>query len=375
MHILIDGLSSHTGGIGSLIMNLVIAATKISDYRDTEFVFLIYEDSEYIEILEKRHFCYVCTPRFGSEPIKYAQFLKKHFQYNTYDFLWINNTSKVNYLLPYYAKKYAGAKIILHSHGCDTEETGLKKIIFKFFDYLNYERFQKIADVRLACSAASADYFYGVQNKYRDTVRIIKNGIFISKFEYSLHYRKKIRKELELKKENNALILVGRLSKVKNQKFAITLMTLLNSSYKLFLFGDGELRKELEEFTVYNKVENRVFFMGSRKNLNEYLSAMDIFLMPSLQEGFPFSVIEAQASGLPCIVSAHLSKELNIDGQVQYADIGQEAEWISAIENAKRKERSIESETIRGKGYSIEDSVRTFFELVRGDSCNDMEKK
>lgn len=374
MRILIDGLSSHLGGIGSLILNLAIAATEVSEYKDTIFVFLIYEDSEYINTLEERHFCYLCTPRFGSEPIKYAQFLKAHFKSNIYDCLWINNTSKVNYLLPYYGKKYARAKIIFHSHGCDTEETGLKKIIFQFFDHMNYERFQKIADVRLACSAASADYFYGVHNKYRDMVRIIKNGIFISKFEYNLFYRKKIRTELKLEEDNIALILVGRLSMVKNQKFAITLMTQLDNSYKLFLFGDGELRKELEEFTICNKVEDRVSFMGSCRNINEYLSAMDIFLMPSLHEGFPFSVIEAQTSGLSCIVSAHLSKELNIDGRVQYADIGQESEWISAIKNAERKERSIGAEIIRRKGYSIEDSVRTFFELVRGDSCNDTEE-
>ncbi|MBS6914786.1 MAG: glycosyltransferase [Clostridium sp.] len=374
MRILVDGLSSSVGGIGSLIINLTVAIMENKEVNNISFCFFIYDDSEYINILQKNQFEFFVTPKFGKNPIKYYRFIKKHFKLHFYDYLWINNTSKVNYILPYCAKKYGKSKIILHSHGSNTEEVGLKKIIFRLFDILNYKKTQKIANLRFACSEDSADYYYGINNIYRSEVQIIKNGIPINKFKYSFEYRQVHRQELELSDNDIALVLVGRLSEVKNPKFAILLMKQLSDKYKLFLFGEGPLKEELQELIINEEWKNRVYFMGNKRNINEYLSAMDIYLMPSLHEGFPFSIIEAQTSGLPSIVSAGLSKDLNITGYIQYISLEKEEEWISAITNIKRNRREEQINIVRQKGYSIEDSAKKFCQLVREDFCNETEK-
>ena len=177
--------------------------------------------------------------------------------------------------------------------------------------------------------------------------------------------RQKVRYEVGLKEEDIALTMIGRLTAVKNQIFSLKLLKKLDDKFKLVLFGDGEDLEILEKFVMNNQLSSRVFFMGMRKNISAYLNGMDVFLLPSFHEGIPFSIIEAQANGISCIVSDRLSKELAVSDLVSFCDIENYEYWLEKIcslnLNYKREQYY---KIVKANGFSIEQSADKFMKEV-----------
>lgn len=123
-------------------------------------------------------------------------------------------------------------------------------------------------------------------------------------FDLSEFYPTRIRKRLELglSLDDIVLISVGRLDANKNNEATIRAIVQV-PNVKLILCGDGELREKLEELAKSLSVENRVLFLGNRTDIIELYQAADIFIMMSFREGLSRSIMEAMASGLPCVVS------------------------------------------------------------------------
>ena len=99
---------------------------------------------------------------------------------------------------------------------------------------------------------------------------------------------------------------------------------------RLLLVGDGFLRQQTENLAKELSVYDKVIFTGKRSDIPEILSATDIFWLPSLFEGVPLSVIEAQSSGLPCVMSGTITREVDF-GACTYLDLENEAEWIDTF--------------------------------------------
>ncbi len=364
MRIIVDGMPRTVGGIGSLLLNIAEVAKKRND--DVRFDFIISDHSAYIPILEEKGLKYYIAPRF-KEIKKYKEFISDIFRSQQYDFLWFNNTSKVNIVLPEIARQVGKAKIITHTHGVDTEEKGVKRFIFKALDLLNERKLLSLVDVPFACSEEAANVYYRHSKKLREKCKIIRNGIFTSHFAFSAENRERIRKELKI--DNRSLLLgaVGRLTKVKNYPFIIDLMKDLPDSYKLIIIGEGEDYTALNEQITGSGLSERCFLLGKKSNVNEYLSAMDYFLMPSFNEGMPFSIVEAQANGLPCVVSDTLSKEVAITDLVTFASIEDTAAWKKCVKSYDENmiDRGVYTEHIKRSGYSIEESYDVFMNALR----------
>lgn len=363
MRILVDGMPRSIGGIGSLIMNIAEVAKNRND--DVRFDFIISDHSAYIPILEEKGYSYYIVPRI-SEAKKYKRCITEIFRNQQYDYLWFNNTSKVNIMLPEIAKKVGKTKIITHSHGVDIEEKGIKRIVFKILDSLHEKRMYSLIDVPFACSEEAADVYYKHDKKLREKTKVIRNGVFTSKYEFSAVNRKKIREELGLKDNEILLGAVGRLTKVKNYSFLIDLMKELPDSYKLIIIGEGEDHEALQKQIENLGLPGSCFLLGKKDNVNEYLSAMDFFLMPSLNEGMPFSIVEAQTNGLRCVVSDTLSKEVAITDLVSFASLEDSHEWVQCLKaNIEEINRSAYTERIKAAGYSIEDSYDILIDSLR----------
>lgn len=362
MKILVDGMPRNLGGIGTLLINLVHCNERNGNKENIVFEFLIPVGSAYKELLEREKYKYYEVPRVLTR--KYKSTVNAVFEENHYDFVWINNTSKVNIYLLKKAKKYR-TLIIVHSHGVSNEVTGLKGVVYRLIECIIGSKYCKLIDIPLACSIASADYFY--PKKIRKKCLIVSNGIEVEKYKFDIRKREKIRTSLNIQSSDILLGAVGRLTKVKNYVFLINLISELPLNYKLIIVGDGEdeqiLNKHIDELSL----KDRVMLLGKVSNVEDYLCAMDYFMMPSLNEGMPFSLIEAQANGLKCLVSTGISTETDLTGLVRFISINAKDMWKQVLINDECLNLNRESavDGIIKSGFSIEHSYELIISCLK----------
>lgn len=367
MKILVDGMPKQKGGIGTFLLNMARCSKISKDVPVIDFVFLLPEKSEYKELLEKIG-CKCFTITNLTEYIKYKESIDKVLEQDNYDFIWINNTSKVNgYIIK--AAIRNNIKILTHPHGVDNEEKGIKKIFFHFFDRTNQRLYFKNIAVPLACSHDAALSYYKGSESLLNKCIVINNGIFTNDYKYSELTRKDIRKKLGVSDNEILIGTVGRMAVVKNHTFLIELLHSLPNAYKLIILGDGEERSRIESMIGLFDLENRVILAGQINDVSNYLSAMDIFTLPSLHEGMPLSIIEAQAEGLPCIVSDSISKEVKITDLVRFVKLNDVSDWgkyiLSEAEEIHDLKRDEYADIIAKSGYSIEQSFSLFKEALK----------
>lgn len=360
MRILVTGLGESIGGIGTLLLNIVKCNNMQNNSDKIQFEFLLPKNSEYKEVFKREGCrCYECPRLF--HVIKYYTALKALFCEEQFDYVWINNTSKVDIILPLVAKKKGKARIVQHSHGVSCEEHGIKKIVFSWLEHIFTKKYESLIDIPFACSEASADYFYHSKT-LRQNCTILGNGIFTERFRFNPANRIRIRHELNMEKDDILVGAVGRLTKVKNYPFLVKLIAALPSDYKGIIIGDGEDRLMLNELIQQYNIDDRFMLVGQKDNVEDYLSAMDIFAMPSFNEGMPFSIIEAQCSGLSCIASVGISAECDLTGNVAFLDIDRQDEWIKFCLNyiSGKIDRNSSCKKIEEKGFNIEETYRLF---------------
>ena len=251
--------------------------------------------------------------------------------------------------------KKNGVKTICHSHSTSNGR-GIKSIIKRIFQ----KNICKNADFLFACSEDSGKWLYG---DYWDLKKkncfLVNNAIDSSKYSFDCQIRKEI---IEKYNFDNKIIIgqVGRLIDLKNHLFSLEIIKKLveyNNRYILLIIGDGPNRELINDKIIEYKLEKNVFLLGNKNNVNEFMQAMDIFIMPSKYEGLPLALVEAQASSLPCIVSKNITAGFLIDELIYKLSLENIDEWvdvITSISNVKRinrKKRIIES------GFDIKENV------------------
>ena len=168
-----------------------------------------------------------------------------------------------------------------------------------------------------SCSRFASEFFYTKKIIKDSKYKIIKNAINLNSYIFNEKTRDEYRKRLNISKDIIVYGNVGRMHFQKNQKFLLKIFIEIQKEQKnslLLLIGDGEDRKELEEIVKDYKLSNNVRFLGVRNDVNKLLQAMDVFIFPSLFEGLPVSLVEAQASSLLVVASSdNITKEVQID--------------------------------------------------------------
>lgn len=206
------------------------------------------------------------------------------------------------------AKKY-GLYAIAHSHSTSSGK-GIKAIIKNMLQF----RIRYITDYFMGCSKEANEWLYGKKIANSEKCIILHNAIDVEKYTYNEDIRNKLRKELNIKEDEMVVGNIGRFSYMKNHKFLIDIFEKLckTENCKLLLVGDGELKNDIQNIVKNKHLENKVIFTGVRSDVNEILQAMDIFVMPSIFEGLPVTLIEAQASGVPSLIANTITKEVDI---------------------------------------------------------------
>ena len=191
----------------------------------------------------------------------------------------------------------------------------------------------------------------------------------VDDFTFDEKSRNSLRKELSL--ENKFVIgHVGRFQRQKNHKFLIDVfggvLKQKENAHLVLVGGNGELLEETKAYVTDSGLEDNVTFLGNRNDVNQLLSAFDMVVFPSLYEGMPNVVIEAQAAGLPCLISDTITPDADITGLVKYYPLEKTAkEWAEeAVAHASKFERRSYKEEFYNAGYDIKAVVQKFIDLV-----------
>lgn len=309
------------GGIENFIMNLY----RNIDREKYQFDFILTSNEESYfekEIKELGGNIYK-IPRMEKYPLKHLQELKKILKSNTYVAFHRHTANSIVFTDLVIANLSNIKKIIVHSHSTSHPKAWLNKL----FRPLLYA----LADEHLACGKEAGEWLYG-----KKKFKIINNGMQLENYEYSEEKRKLCREKFGFT-ENDILIgHVGRFDDAKNQKYIIEVfekICKLSNQYKLLLCGDGELRGKLNLYCKENGLDGKVLFLGIRKDINEILQALDLFVFPSKYEGLPVSLIEAQLTALPCFISENIPSEAIYNNNILRLGINEEnkEEWCNQI--------------------------------------------
>ena len=181
---------------------------------------------------------------------------------------------------------------------------------------------------------------------------MINNGIITDKFIFNKTTREEVRREFGLRDEEFAIVNVGRLANQKNHFFLIEIfdeILKMKPNSKLILVGTGPDKEKIIDVVRKKKIVDRVIMTGVRSDVDRILQGMDLFLMPSLYEGLPGAVIEAQGSSLPCLLSDTITSEVAITDLVKYISLGNSAkEWANlALQMRDIPRRNTKNEIVR----------------------------
>ncbi len=321
------------GGAETFIMNLY----RNIDRAEVQFDFLCHNriEAKYTdEILAMGGKMYMVEGMSHVGFFNYQKslydFFKSHPEYRVVH----SHQNDLNGIILKQAAK-AGIKMrISHSHTEYHYKNSLRKVMFSFFKY-NVNRYTTNA---FACSKPSGNMLY--TGKLRKNFDVIYNGIDTQKFAFDKEKRQKINSELNLG-DGPIIGHVGRFAPVKNHTFIIDVFNEFLKRYpnaKLILVGTGETLAQTKEKVRALGIDNNVLFLGSRTDVDCILSGIDIFLFPSIFEGLPVSVVEAQCSGLQVLTSDTISQDTVITNLISRVSLEQTTEvWAEKIEELYKK--------------------------------------
>lgn len=303
-------------------------------------------------------------PGFGN-PLSYGWRLFRFLRKNKFDVVHshVHNFSGIVLLVA----TLAGVKIrVAHSH-TDTRRNAIS-LPRKIYELMMRILISLFSTKGVAVSNNAALSLFGKNWDKREKYSIVYCGVDLRAF-HEKYDREKFKRELGIKKENKIIGHVGRIEKAKNHIFLIGIFEKLLIQQKnalLLMVGDGSLRKSLEKEVAKRNLTDKVIFLGARSDVPKILQIMDAFVFPSLWEGLPLTLIEAQAAGHKCIVSDSITDEVNLLGCHYISLSAQLGEWINAIEDELKNPRNEGAiEIVEKSSFSIDASIENMLNVYR----------
>lgn len=351
--------------IKSGIMSVIMNYYKHIDTHDTKFDFLFFDNKEfeYKEEIEKIGGKVYKVNR-SRNPLKLFMQINKFVKdnINNYQVIHIHEVYLISALIGI-KNKSNNLKIISHAHATKFSENRLKAIRNKIMSIPN----TFIPDYLLACSEDAGMAIFG--RKFKDIGHIMNNAIDISKFHPDYEIREKLRNELKIK---NKYVIghVGNFNISKNHEFLINIFNELQNNKKdtvLILVGDGELRESILEKCKKLKIDDKVIYLGVRNDVYKIMNTLDCFVLPSIYEGLGIVLIEAQATGIPCVFSDVVPKEANIikENNTTISLKSDLKVWTKAIIDSQNKKIENPKKRIQEAGYDINIEAKEMQEFYR----------
>ena len=354
---LLDGRHS---GIDKYLLGFCDAAKEAGTRLD----FLTQKiDPELKERLAFYGFGLIAVPSL-KHPVKQYRAIKSVLRQGGYDGAYLNLSESFNCALLAAAKACGIPCRIAHSHSGGVDRMSAKsRAIRGFLHKLFRPYLSRIANRRPAWSYVAGKWMFT-----RD-FEIVNNAVDGARFAYDGAAREKIRRELDLG-DCPVFLHVGNFDYAKNQSFLLDVMkedVVRGSGARLLLAGDGETAPSLKERAAAMGLADRVTFLGVRSDVPDLYSAADVFLFPSRIEGFGIACAEAQFSGLPCVVSDAVPREVQMSGKVRFLKTDDPARWAEAAlaSLGERRGADLPPESAR---YDAKNNRRQLLSILKGEA-------
>lgn len=343
------------GGIENFLMNIY----RNIDREKVQFDFFIHNDIEAIfedEIRDLGGKVFKIPHITKSGHMNYIKNIREFFrEHKEYKIIHSHYNEMSGFILKIARQEKVKIKIA-HSHSAYPKYKSFLEKIYKSYSIF---LINKNVDYRFACSKIAGEWLFGKKEKFE----IVLNGINAKNYIYNENIRKIKRDELKISDEEIVIGHVGRLNHAKNHKFILEIFKRLvekNKKYKLLLIGNGELEEEIKQKIQELKIENNVFMLGVRKDVNELMQAFDLLLFPSIFEGLPVTLVESQGAGLKAIVSDVVTNEIDFKcNLIKFVSLNKSAdEWANIIEKEKKYERINTSQIIKKYGYDMTENAK-----------------
>ncbi|UQZ47437.1 glycosyltransferase family 1 protein [Bacillus sp. PK3-037] len=358
------------GGAETMVMNLY----RKMDRSKVQFDFLTYRNDpcaydEEILSLGGRLF-YV--PSIGqSNPLTFVKNVRNTIKENgPFSAVHAHTDFQTGFIA--LAARLAGVQVrVCHSHNTSWK-TG-----FNWRDRLQLMVFRRLilayATELCACGEDAGRFLFGRSNMERKRVHLLPNGIDLDLFSPAVQAADDEKKARGIASDRLIIGHVARFHEVKNHAFLLKLAVHLKKRgvrFQMVLAGDGPLREQMEEEARRLNLLSDVLFLGTEEHIHELMRTFDVFVMPSLYEGLPVVLVEAQASGLPCIISDTITEKVDTGlGLMKRVSLSKPmdiwAETIVRAAAAGRPKRELVKDTLAKLGYDARRNVGALMNLYQ----------
>ncbi len=356
----------HSGGYGG-IERMIYNFYKYMDKSKIQYDFLVPHDCGKIafedEIIAMGGRVFRILYSEKESFIKARTCWKNYFRENP-EVVGVHVNTSFPYAFPLKMAKKSGLDIrVLHSHG--SEMYSLPTNIIQRIRFKCVKRsIKKDPTKYVACGEKAARFMFGDID-----YTWIKNGIETEKFAYSESERNRIRQEYGFKDDDILIGQIGHLSNTKQPLFTIEVIKEVikqNKNVKLLLIGSGPLADTIKKIIKDNNLEKNVFQLGVLSDVSKIYQVLDCITLPSLHEGFPVVLVEAQTAGVKCLVSDQVTTQAVQTDLCKMISLNNKEEWIDSIINLQPvNNRKKYEEIMVSKGFDIADAAKEIEKLYR----------
>ena len=361
------GMGNVAGGLEAFVMNYY----RVLVHEDVQFDFVcMYDKIAYEEEIQRLGGRIFYIPNVKKNYRGYVRELQKILREQEYTAVHVNMLSAANIVPLRVAHQMGVKKVIAHSHS-----SSCPGLIRKTMNICNRPRIVHYANELAACGEVAGKWMFGEKALRNGKITIVNNAVQAGKFLFSAEKREMLRKELGWE---DKLVIghVGRFDIPKNHTRMIDILKQISRAHEetvLCLVGPKEgLYSQIMEKTKKAGLENNVYFAGKQEDICRYLSAMDVFLFPSVFEGVPFALIEAQTNGLACVMSDTVSEEAVVfpDRVRRLSLQADDAVWAENVEEMsglKREDTALIKEKLARAHFNIETEAERLKKLYQNE--------
>ena len=359
--VLIVGMTPEKGGRETFIMDLYrrIDRSKIQfDYINT----CPNKNIAFTDEIQEMGGRILYVPMLRHGPIAHYRTLHRVFAEGHYHAVYYNaNSFLKNADVFQVAEQYQVPLRILHSH--NSSDLIKQPLIQRIREHKARQAIVRYVTHYFSCSTEAGKWMFGEETPFT----VINNGIDTERFDFCSEVREQLRSAHAVGNKT----VYGTVARIRPEKNPFFLLDVFSEIHHLqpdsvlWHIGGGSLEPELREKIALLGLEDSFLLLGRKDNVEDYLNAMDLFLLPSIHEGFPITLVEAQTSGLRCLIADTITPDVDLTGNITFLPLTKDPkEWAeTAIALASYKRNSCRPAIIE-KGFDVATRVADFEQLI-----------